>query len=256
MAIIIVLFLVLIALTTFLIDKANHGSNNDDFKRGGLFAKYGIEVYSSIIPLKIDPAKTSKSKAQVIKELRDELKTELNGQFAAKSYFQMVDLQVKDKKLPQDRRDFLRITFTTPRNSKINTIVYLQVLGNQIILHQFVYLIGRYYWYDVLLFLIQSPLTIWFWIISWFRGEYNIVNKLSSRFSRSSYNSLDLVSIFKTATFLIQTFVMEYAKKNNLLTEEVQNIITQNINNSQKINLNNSKGVSIGSINSNIKTSN
>ncbi len=247
------IILIVIALLAYLRDKANEASINDDFKRGGLFSKYGTEVYSSIIPLKIDQNKTSKSKAQIISELRNELKAELNNQFASKTYFKMADIQVKDKKVPRDKRDFLRITFTTPRKSKINTMVYLQVLGNQVIIHQFVYLMGMYYWYDVLKFILFSPLSIWFWIIPWFRGEYNIINALSSRFSRSSFNSLDLVSIFKTATFLIQTNIMDYAKRNNILTEEVQNIITQNINNSQNVNINNSKGLSIGSVNASFK---
>ena len=138
-------------------------------------------------------------------------------------------------------------------------MIYHQTLGNQVIIHQMVYLRGHYYKSDVLSFLVWSPLNIWFWIRSWFRGEYNIVNNLSTRFNPSSFDHLDLLSTFKTTTFMIQTFIMEFAQKNNLLTDAIQNIINQNINNSQNvqnINVNQSQGVNIGNVNAVVKINN
>jgi hypothetical protein len=245
---IIILLILLFPLIAYFSDKSKDRSGNDNFKRGGLFARYGKEIYSSVIPIQIDPKKTSKSSEEVIAGIKRFLMAELEKQFANTPRFSLAELSVKDLKKSKDVRDFLRFSFVTPRNTKIHSIVYIPILGDQIIVQQMVHMRGNYYWYDVLWFLITSPLTFLFWIRRWFRGEYNIVANLSTKFNTSSFDYLDSLTIFKTTTVLTQTLVMQYARENGLLTEEIEKMIVQNITNSQNINISKSSGVKLGAI--------
>ena len=249
MEILILILLVLsFPLIAYFADKQKDRAENDNFKRGGLFARYGKEIYSAIIPIQIDPNKTSMSSEEVISRLRSFLMKELKKQFSNTPGFSLAELSVKDLKKRKDVRDFIRFSFVTPRNTKIHSIVYIPVLGEQIIVQEMVHMRGNYHWYDVLWFLVTSPLTMLFWIRRWFRGEYNIVANLSTKFNSSAFDYLDSMTIFKTTTMLTQTLVLQYARDNGLLTDEIEKIIVQNITNSQNINISKSSGIKLGNI--------
>ena len=110
---IIPIYIILFLLTwvLYLYEKFKERSNNDDFKRGGLFSKYGSQLYSSMIPIQVDHSKTSKSKAQIIHELTNGLKQELLSQFGTKTYFKLDEITVKDLKVRRDQRTFYQDYF-------------------------------------------------------------------------------------------------------------------------------------------------
>jgi hypothetical protein len=249
------IFFFLFGIIAYFIDKTRHFSSpNDDFRGDNLFFRYGTEITSLIIPIGVDSTKTSKSMNDLYTELNNSITKELNAQFSASKAFSFDGIQVKDLKMENDVRYFLRFSFTTKRNSKLHFFIYAPIIGKQLIIHESIYLDGNYYWYDVLRFIFFSPVTMFIWGRKWLMREYSIINSMTNRFSKSSFDYIDTLTLMRTLHFIIQIQIKEFARRNNLLSDELNNLLTQNINSTQNININQSSGISFGNLTSSAKS--
>jgi len=122
------------------------------------------------------------------------------------------------------------------------------------VIHEFLYLKGKTKWWAVLGFVLSSPLHIWFWFYPWIISNYSVYANLRSHYNKSSYDYIDILTIIRGLTFLFSTKLKTFAKKEGLLTEDLNLVLNQNISNSQNISINQSSKVNLSGITSNLKT--
>jgi len=104
---------------------------------------------------------------------------------------------------------------------------------------------GKYRWYDVVDFVIMGPLTVWFWVVSWWQNSYSIIAAISKVVNNFA-DQLDLKTFFISSYLVLLDETRAFLEDKGLLTEELKRIINYNITNSSNINVSQSQGVSIG----------
>lgn len=245
---------IILSFIAYFVDKSREVNPIDNFKGDKLFFRYGKEFYSTLIPIGLDENSTLMEVSDVKLELSKYLSSKLKEEYEGTPNYSQKSLKVQDLSLKKDERIFIKITITTSRKSTLNYFLHLNSIGTQVIIHHYAYLRGRHKWYNVLSFVTWSPIHIWSWFGSWLRGRYSIYNRLNKNFDDSSFDMIDLKTIFQSLIFTLMIHTKKFAKDTGLLTEEMKKVIFNSINNSQNINIQNSRGFSIGNISANIKS--
>lgn len=216
----------------FISEKKLIRQGNERFHGDNLFFRYGKELVYSIFPIPVNPSWKIEESVAFANSLMDRIKnyfidhygsTPLNGQ-------QIVTIvNVTDSNRPNDTRSFLKISFLGSRGALFSRFITYQLVGQYVVLHRAAYLLGIVHWYDIVFFVLSSPITILFWIVSWFKGEYSIYASIARNIG-NSFESIDHRAYHVASAALITNATADELKAHGLYTEEMDRQMTFNFN--------------------------
>ncbi len=246
----VVVMVIIITLVTtivcLLLEADRPEEKEEDYYDDRLFYLYGQRFKSEVIPVGLKED-LEQSTAEITRSFYFFLNKNLEQNFSGENgQFQTELINAHDRYRQNDARIFIKSKFKTLRNSALTYFVNFSPIGKQIGITTIAYLRSNYQWHDVLLFIVSAPFHYWFWIYHWLRGKYSINSRLGMIYPVNAFDRLDLEAYLKTATFSIMKSIEDFARANNLLTEELQQVLINNINNTQNIQISKSKGIQIG----------
>ncbi len=242
------IIILIITIVTIIIDKQRESSADDNFSGGNLFYRYGKTIISSTITIGIDGNNNKpliKIAEGLILYITNEIKIQFNN---IQDRFKCDVIHITDRKMPSDQRTFIKTTVLTKRKSEINYFILIVGVGNQIVIHEYLYLKGKTKWLNTIAFIITAPLHIWFWFYPWLTKNYSVYSNLKKFYNKSSFDLIDIITVIRGLSFLFSTKLKLFAKNEGLLTEDLNMVLNQNISNSQHINISNSKDVTLKNI--------
>jgi hypothetical protein len=228
-------------------DKSREQLSSDDFKNDNLLYRYGYKINQTTLSI---PVKTEWTDEEIYKfsvSMRQKISTQIQSRFESFGVEVVNPVTIKDKNMQQDSRDFLKIIFRSRRGSQVSHFIYYAVAGKYVVIHYLTYVRGKYWWHDIVDFVITGPLHIWFWGVDWLQNQYSIITAISKHVN-NSYDLLDLETFFEASYFVLLDETRNFLKEEGLLSEELNQIIVNNINNSQNITVSHSKGLSFENI--------
>lgn len=226
-------------------DKEREKVSSDDFKEMGLLFRYGYEINDVAVPIFVDLP------LHQLKDLAAELANRLYH--ALQASFSELDMEldfpviIKDKEYPTDQREFLKMLIRTARGSQLSHFVHLAITGKYIVVHFTTKVRGRYEWYNIVSFILLSPITIWFWGVDWWKNQYSIISSISTMLG-NSYDLIDLTSYFQSTYLMVWRAIRDFLKEKDLLSDDVQQLIVNNITNTQNISVSKSRQVNLGNV--------
>ena len=233
--------LVFIALVSFSQDQARDKNLNfKSFAGKNLFFQIGTDVKNSTL---IIPCKNSKNTLDVnnfILELHQRICDELNKHFASLGVISTpAEIIVDTKK--NEKRAFSKIIYRTSRGSIVSHFLHFATTGEEIVAHYSSYTRGTYEWFNVLDFIITSPVSIWGWYPRWLNSQYSILASLSTSFE-NSYDKIDVRTFYVSSYTVILNITKSILQEKGILSEELQQTIVNYITNAPQINITNSPG--------------
>lgn len=121
--IVIILVTILSTLLAYTIEyyiRSQNNSTNESFVDGRLFFKYGEYIDSSIIPIGVKESHPNYSDiGGLINKLYEEISIDLDNKFTGDEFYFKDELMVSDAGRKKDSRRFIRLTFTTIRNTSL-----------------------------------------------------------------------------------------------------------------------------------------
>ncbi|MCO6479588.1 MAG: hypothetical protein J5I94_23335 [Phaeodactylibacter sp.] len=249
-----VLSAIIFAVAAYFIDRDFDQAPQDHFKGNNLFFRYGRKAFEAVIPISLEETAT-REEAEHLKEcFREFLWNSANEQFGP-----LKEVTLEQQHLIKDlgwsredsyhyrhgEKEFFKATFQTPRKSTLFYFVYFTLIGRHLMVHHYVYLRGRHFWYHALVFFATAPFHVWFWGYSWVKGRYSILGRLNRYHDSSSYAVVDLKSYFRSACFGMMMATRRFAKVYGLLTEELEKVIWHNVSGLQGIDIGAEPGISM-----------
>lgn len=222
----------------FFAEKTRIEKGNESFRGDKLFFRYGEEISFASFPIPVKPSwqpeNTISLGNAVLNRIQSEFlnaygDTPLNGKLLVSPIW------ATDSTRPSDTRGFLKISFTGSRGAILSRFVNYQVLGKCLVINRIVHLLGIAQWYEIIFFLLASPVSIFFWIYRWIRGEYSIYGAVAGDIG-NSFEIIDLRAYYVSTHEIIQNAIIEELKSHDLLSEELRMVIQNNFNNYGTIN--------------------
>lgn len=231
----------------FKMDKARERTASDDFKNENLLYRYGYKINEITLPIAVKTEWTDNETQEFVNAMRQRIASQIQNRFAGSGVQVTSRVHIKDKDLPSDNRTFLKVIFRSIRGSQASHFITYAVAGKYVVIHYISLIRGKYRWHDAVDFVISSPLTIWFWGLSWVQNQYSIIASIS-KIVGNSYDLLDLKTYFEASYLVLLDETRNFIKEKGLLTDELNQIIVNNINNSQNISISGSSGVKLGDV--------
>ena len=234
-------------------DQEREIRSSDDFKEDSLFFRYGYRLNHTTLTI---PTKDEWGESQIrdfANSLQETLAHTIQKRFDSANVEITSPLNIKDKSLPSDERDFLRISFRSRRGSHVIHFIRYEITGKLIVAHYFTYIRGKYVWHDVADFVITGPLHVWLWIVDWLQNQYSVIARISSHV-KNSYDQIDIETYFEASYLALLDETRNVLKDEGLLSEDLERVISVSIDNSQKVNITGSQGISVGNILSSVQS--
>lgn len=228
-------------------DKKRELVSSDDFKDDNLLFRYGNKLTQTTLPIPVMPDWTDKRMSRLVNALQQTIATQIRSRFSSSEVEVTNPIYIKDRRMPRDNRNFLKIVFRSRRGSQISHFTRYEIEGKLIVAHYFTYIRGSYKWHDIVDFVITGPLHVWFWVLDWIQNQYSIIAAIS-KYVNNSFDQIDLKTFFEASYFILMSETRNVLREEGLLSEELDRIISVNIDNSQKINITGSQGITIGDI--------
>ena len=210
-----------------------------------LFNQYGIRIKADVLPVGVK--RVGHSADELARNLYFHLSTNVKKQFGEGANISTEIISVVDRHLTSDKRIFLKVKLVTRRSSQITNFVNLITVGQQLSINSQTYLKGDYAWHEALFFIATAPTHYWFWIYHWMTRNEFVQNRIGSRMA-NSFEKMDMDAYLKSVNFTIMMGIEDFAKENQLMTEELKQMIIRNVNNIQSINIKRSRGVRIAGV--------
>ena len=215
----------------------------DDFNGGGLFFRYGLEVANAnwVIPVKTEwSAEETRSFAE---SLRRKVAERMRRHLPDASV-QVLDTVVIREKNRSLGKEFARVWTKTELGSLMVHFLHFASFGRSMALHYRSFIRGTHTSFDIVKFVLATPLSFWFWIWPWANNEYSIISRIS-HFCESSYDDIDLHTIYITSRDLLLTELRDILEEEGILTEELRQMIFNQITNNNVQNISASHGGSV-----------
>jgi len=240
--------LVVVSGICYLIEDDLREREVESFYDRRLFFRYGVIVKRDVVPIGTKDGTTEEQIAELINRLYLGLFEKLDSKFSKdSSYFRKI-IRVVDSNKKFDDRYFIKVIFGTLRGSALTIMINSKKIGNQLIVTSLSFIRFTPKWYQGLLFVTTAPFHYWFWIYHWVFGKFSIMSFIGQGINNNSFDIMDIEGYLKSATFTLLTCIEDFAKENDLFTEELKQMIIQQISNTQNINIAKSRGVKIGNI--------
>ena len=228
-------------------DKQHEKRPEDDFTGTNLLFRYGVRVNRAVLPIAVDPEWTEEGIQNFVEGLQQAVAVRIEESFSSSDVEVVLPVNITDRSLPSDSRDFLKIVYRSTRGSQLSHFIRYEKVGRVVVAHHFTFLRGRYEWHDVVDFVVTAPFHIWFWVFDWMRNQYSIVATLG-RDVDNSYDQIDIETFFEASLFNILDETRRALEKEGLLTRDLERAISIHIDNSQRVNVTGSRGVVTGGI--------
>jgi hypothetical protein len=210
-------------------DKQREALGLDDFSNNWLFFRYGHEVDYRRIAIPVKSHWGFKETQVSAQTMRVSLAENIADRLPVDNVRVMVRKLITDRQ-SGEQKEFTRIVIQSQYGSTVTVFIHYAAFGQTVTAHYFTYCRGTHDSWAVLRFLLASPFTIWFWILPWLYNKDSIIAKISE-FRGSSFDSIDLQTMYEVAHRVIYEETAEILRQAGLLTEEIQNIINFNIQN-------------------------
>src|SRR5262245_10582965 len=196
----IVLFIVLAALA-YGEDKKREQAGRDDFQRDGLFYRYGAEISHEIVPVPSPADWQLEEIHMAINSLRQVLAERLRDRLRGDGA-EVIEPAVVSNLDRSYAKAFAKVVARAPQGSLLVYFIHFAAFGNSIVVHYFAFSRGLVNQWRLFRFIIESPISIWFWGIPWLQNRFSILSSIS-RVEDDSYETLDLQTIHTTLSKLI-----------------------------------------------------
>ncbi len=241
--------LILLSCHAYVADRGREEKGFDDFKGDRLFFRYKELIYYATISVPVKEEWSFAATQVSSSTLRAALAQSVMARLPSDSVQVLASKTVKDLESNQ-QKDFTRVLIRSTQGSSVIFFVHYAAFGHTITAHHFTYLRGAYSTWDVVKFVIASPLTIWFWGVPWLLNRYSIIAPMS-RFRQNSFDGIDLMTMYKVVHRVILEETLKLLRTAGLLTDEIERAIhfhISNVQNSQNISVSNSSSVSLGNV--------
>jgi hypothetical protein len=249
-----VLFM-LIGVWVYQADLEREKNSQDDFTGGGLFFRYGRLVSSAAWVIPVKSEWSGEETHQFAEHLRCKVAERVRHHLPGESVHVLNTVVIHEKNRSLSK-EFARILAKTDLGCMVVHFLHFATFGRSMTLHYQSFVRGTYGFFDVVKFVLASPLSAWFWIWPWLNNEYSILSRLS-RFCVSSYDDMDLQTIYATSHSILLSELREVLEEEGILTEELrQMIFNQQITstNVQGVSIYNSPGLNVGSVSQSMNT--
>jgi hypothetical protein len=210
-------------------DKRREALGLDDFRGDWLFFRYGQEIDHTTISIPVKANWGFKETEVSAVTLRTTLAERIAARLPYSNVKVMVRKLITDRQT-NDQKEFTRVLIQSAYGSSVTLFIHYACFGQTITAHYFIYRRGTYDLWSVLRFLLMSPFTMWLWIIPWLLNRDSIIARISE-YRGSSFEAIDLQTMFGVAHRVIYEETAETLKQVGLWTEEIQKIINYNIQN-------------------------
>ena len=225
------IILALIGFSTYayITEREHIEKGNERFSGNNLFYRYGTELLNVPLHIPVKDDWTAIESQLFGNALMDRIQKYFmdnygNNPLNGKQIVTVIGVSDGDR--PNDVRAFLKISFTGSRGSIFTRFMTYRLVGKYIVLHKFVFLLGIVYWYDLIFFLLTSPISFLFWIYNWINGEYSIHAKVAREIG-NSFEMLDVRTYYESSIELIENATIFELKAHGLYTKE----LAQQVNN-------------------------
>lgn len=215
-------------------DRQHVDGDSDQFRGGNLFFRYGTRVFHGTFSMNFS---RSWSVAKV-EAFVDFLQIQLARQIEAKLPVGITitpSLPVKNLSTGCEKK-FVRILARTSRGSLVSHFVHLETIGHSLTMHYFTHSRGLERPSEVLRFILESPVRIWFWSLPYFLSRYSILARVSS-FEDDSFDLIELQTRYQAITALLEQETLAIFREAGLLTPELAQTIVNNFSGAQTITL-------------------
>jgi hypothetical protein len=233
------------AYQAYQMDLAREREASDDFRRDGLFYRYGRRFAGVMWQIPVKPQWNGEKVEDFADLLRGKLAQRLRESLPAHAVQVLEPVVIKDLDR-ETLKGFVRVFAKTPIGSMVVHFLHFASFGKSMTLHFDSFARGTYGWFDVAKFIAESPFTIWVWAFRWWRNESSIVSRIS-HLSGNAYDEMDVDTIISTTRHVILNELRDLLEEEGILTPELKQMIFQQINNTQNLSVSDSK-VTIGSI--------
>jgi hypothetical protein len=233
-------------------DKGREERGDDDFSGWHLFYRYGEQIFSTAIPIPTDASWSAEETSRFAVALRTKL-TDRIRQCLPEGAAHVLEPHRITNLDTHVKRDFIRILARSERGSCLVYFIYYAPYGSNIIAQYFTYRRGHHSSWDVVKLVLESPISLWFWIIPWLSNRYSLALRVS-HLDDDPYDLMDLDTMYVMTQYISLKATEAVLAEAGLLTEEVQQILVNNITNvtnknSQRFNISGGFVQSVGNVN-------
>lgn len=202
-------------------------SGDEYFKDDNIFFRYGALARSYVFPIRTKDHWSQAESRQFADELVGRFQNDLRNMLSEnplEGKHEINIIGVFDQNRPRNGRGFLKSAFTGVNGAMVTNVITYQLVGKTVALHHETYTLGWGRWYDILYFVVMSPITIITWIVSWLRNLYS-VRAAINRDVNNSFEQYDLDSFYSASIEVVTETLRRYLKEKDLYTDYVSQTI-------------------------------
>ena len=198
------------------------GGGSDQFRGGNLFFRYGVRDFHGMFSTNFSRSWSAAKVEAFVDFLQGQLAQHVGEKLPAGIEI-TPSLPVKNLSTGSEKK-FVRILARTSRGSLVSHFVHLETIGHALTVHYFTYSRGLEKPSEVLRFVLESPVRIWFWFLPHALSRYSILTRVSS-FEDDSFDLIELQTRYQTITALLQQETLAVFREAGLLTPELNQTI-------------------------------
>jgi hypothetical protein len=228
-ALVLIVPFILLSALAYAVDKQRERDARDDFSGGWLFYRYGSEIDSTVLPLPAQAEWSAEQTMEFGQSLQASLASRIVARLPASAVEVAADCVITDQE-SGEKKSFIRLVVRSHFGSMLTHFIHYASFGRTITAHYFTFLRGSHGDWAAVKFILESPLTIWFWGIPWLRNRHSIAADLSA-FRASSFDGIDLRTMATLTSQVVYEETAVVLDELGLLTEDVKRVLNVHIQN-------------------------
>jgi len=210
------------------------GGDSDQFRGGNMFFRYGAEFFHATFSISFDRSWSVAKVDAFIEFIKDQLVKRVKEKLPVGIDI-APELLVKNLSTGSEKK-FIRILARTSRGSLVSHFVHFETIGHAFTAHYFTFSRGLEKPSEVLRFVLESPVRIWFWFLPQTLSRYSILTRVSS-FEDDSFDLIELQTRYQTINSLLWEETRTVFLEAGVLTAELAQTIVNNFTSAQQVNI-------------------
>jgi hypothetical protein len=210
------------------------GGDSDQFRGGNMFFRYGEEIFHTAFSISFDRTWSLEKVAAFIGFLRGQLFEQIRDKLPAGIEI-TPDFPVKNLSTGAEK-SFIRILARTSQGSLVSHFVHFEPIGHTFTAHYFTFSRGLERPLEVLRFVLESPVRIFYWFLPHALARYSILARVSS-FEDDAFDLIELQTRYHTISSLLWEETEAVFREAGILTAELAQTIVNNIASAQQVNI-------------------
>jgi hypothetical protein len=216
-----------LSLLAWLIESYELGNRPKYFKKYNQFARHGMEVFFRTVQVPIKStwtaAETHDFGAKILANIQDGF-TQTYGLHPLGGHQVVTSFKVSAQGHSDAESPCLKVSFIDARGYVFSRFVTYKVLGNNLVVHQLGYFLGKTSLLHFIHFIFLSPLTVATWSVQWARNEYSVYAAQAQQVG-NAFTRIDLMSYFAASQAEVANGIIAGLKENNLYNDGLGNNI-------------------------------